>query len=313
MDQGNLNHNLVHHTLLATKISTIGELERYERNIINIFKEGQILTEIYRMLDDLGHYKKFNCSFYVLTTPTCRKEDEYKIGFTTVSQKDLRDQYQRFAPRAEVVIFCPGYIILEQLMLNHPDILKVRIENNNDNVSEVINLSYRKIYSILYQFISIDNNKLIESFPIYSRGSINAAVKTCKNNLSVNVNGSTSLTVPKLDNGTEININITTPCMLGTNVIMSNQQRYVNKFRSSKIKGESIPTHILEDITDNRYKYETMTYKDLRFFIRNTLKCQCHCDAAKSELLAKLDDFVRAYKDKTLYTDQFSWYCDHKT
>lgn len=94
MDQGNVNHNLVSYTLLATKISTILELEQYERNVINVFKESQILIEIYKVLDDLGYYKKFNCSFYVLTTPTCRKEDEYKIGLTTVSQKDLRDQYQ---------------------------------------------------------------------------------------------------------------------------------------------------------------------------------------------------------------------------
>lgn len=175
-------------------------------------------------------------------------------------------------------------------MLNHPDILKVRIENNNGSTSEVINLSYRKIYCILYKFINVNSTNQTESFEVHGR--------ICAGKHRESTNQSTtsqSTTSQSTTNQSTSNIN---------------KSNFHSNIRI--LTQKCIDVDILIKLSTNQINIESMNRDKLRSFLTNSLHCKYSIYANVKDLRDKIREYVIAYRTGTLYSGNFNAYCDHK-
>ena len=203
-----------------------------------------------------------------------KKASQYKLGYSTQSQKDLKKRYRTSEPNLDIIFYIPGYIIFEYLMLEQPVIKDNRVINDEDNLSELVTLPLFTILSILANII--DKSSKI-NYIIFNQIKVDETLVD--------------------DN----------------DVYIKKYNYYINMHNLTSfcyIEQKQIPHTILEQLVID--KDDEWTVKDLKSYLRTKLKCTVDPFATKIEMLKMLDNYLTSYNKGCLYSDKFSAYCGHQ-
>lgn len=137
----------------SLNITTKEQLLTYERSLIKKYQFYDLAVFHYYH-DKLGYYDRFNCSFYITTTPDKRPNHRYKLGYTTQNSRELTKRSKNTEPNTKVILLYPGYAILEYLMLNYAPNPLYRIPHDTGILSEVVQANLIEIQSCLNFIIS---------------------------------------------------------------------------------------------------------------------------------------------------------------
>lgn len=138
----------------AAKITTSAIFKRFEHQAIKDFGYGPKLVRLYYHLCKRDYYSKYNCNFYIYTSPLMKDDDQYKLGYSTQTQAKLKDRYRTSVPNLDIIMYIPGHVIFEYLILNHSDIEDSRIVNDKGNPSEIVKLPLFTIISTVAKVIN---------------------------------------------------------------------------------------------------------------------------------------------------------------
>lgn len=274
----------------AANLNTIAIFKRFEHQAIKHFGYGPKLARLYYHLSKTTYYDDYNCNFYIYTSPIMKVANQYKLGYSTQTQQELRNRYRTSVPNLDLIMYIPGYIILEYLILNHINIVNNRVINDKGNRSEIVKLPLFTILTIITKIINDSTNEIEDE---EESGEENEE--------------------EEVDYQTFDQLKV--PDSLVTNdyfVYVKKRNFYIdmlNNYTSHvTVKQAKLPNATLDQLIEDRY--DVWTVQSLRDYLNDKLKCKVDSYASKIEMLAMLDNYINVYNKDNNFK-HFNAYCGH--
>ena len=276
----------------TAKLNTKAIFKRFEHRAIKDFGHSAKLIRLYYHLSKTDYYKNYNCNFYIYTSPLMKVNDQYKLGYSTQTQSALKDRYRTSVPNLDIIMYIPGYIILEYLILNHINIVNNRIINDKGNASEIVCLP---LFTILAAVAEIINNSTIV---------IEDDVEEDEELEQLDEEDYKIFDQLKVPNSVVMDEYV---------VFIQKRNFYIdmlNNYTSHvTVKQAKLPNATLDQLIEDRY--DIWTVQSLRDYLNDKLKCKVDSYASKIEMLAVLDNYINVYNKDNNFK-HFNAYCGHQ-